>query len=230
MAPGPPIALLHGFATSFDRTWRDNGWVDLISEADREVVKVDLLGHGSADKPHDPDGYRHFESHALAQLPDVPVDAIGFSMGARTLLYLAATEPQRFSRVVVAGVGANLFTRDREHGETIAAAVSGDVDPENPEAQHFAALASTPDSDPAALAALMQRRDGPDLTAELLAAISAPCLVVLGDQDFAGPADPLIDTLADVRLVTLRGVDHFATPKSFDFIDAALDFLDAAPF
>lgn len=230
MADGPPIALLHGFATSFDRTWRDNGWVDLISEASREVVQVDLLGHGRADKPHDPEGYRDFEAHALAQLPDTPVDAIGFSMGARTLLYLAATEPARFRRVVVAGVGANLFARDTDHGAMIAAAVAGDVDPENPEAQHFAALASTPDSDPLALSALMRRTGGPQIDAELLSGIAAPCLVVLGDQDFAGPADPLMEALGDARLVTLRGVDHFATPKAFDFIDAALDFLDAAPF
>jgi len=32
--------------------------------------------------------------------------------------------------------------------------------------------------------------------------------------------------LSDARLVTLRGVDHFATPKHFGFIDAALGFLD----
>jgi hypothetical protein len=53
-------------------------------------------------------------------------------------------------------------------------------------------------------------------------------LVVLGDKDFAGPADPLVDALPDARLVTLRNVDHFATPKDFGFIDAALDFLGAA--
>jgi hypothetical protein len=54
-------------------------------------------------------------------------------------------------------------------------------------------------------------------------------LVVLGDRDFAGPADPLLDKLPDARLVTLPGVDHFATPKQFGFIDAALDFLGAVP-
>jgi hypothetical protein len=30
--------------------------------------------------------------------------------------------------------------------------------------------------------------------------------------------------------VTLRGVDHFATPRDFGFIDAALGFIDAQPF
>ena len=53
-------------------------------------------------------------------------------------------------------------------------------------------------------------------------------LVILGDKDFAGPAEPLVDALPDARLVTLRNVDHFATPKDFGCIDAALDFLGAA--
>ena len=54
-------------------------------------------------------------------------------------------------------------------------------------------------------------------------------LVVIGDRDFAGPADRLVGALPDARGVTLRNVDHFATPESFGFIDATLDFLDAAP-
>ena len=54
-----------------------------------------------------------------------------------------------------------------------------------------------------------------------------PVLVALGDKDFAGPADLLMEALPDARLVTLKGVDHFATPESFAFIDAALEFLDA---
>ncbi|MCB1004944.1 MAG: hypothetical protein KDB35_12245 [Acidimicrobiales bacterium] len=40
-------------------------------------------------------------------------------------------------------------------------------------------------------------------------------------------ADPLLAALGVVRLATLRGVDHFATPKALGFLDAALDFLSA---
>jgi hypothetical protein len=38
-----------------------------------------------------------------------------------------------------------------------------------------------------------------------------------------------VAALPDARLVTLRNVDHFATPESFTFIDAMLGFLDAIP-
>ena len=44
-------------------------------------------------------------------LPDGPVDAIGFSLGAITLLQLAMVEPQRFNRLVLAGIGAHLRPR-----------------------------------------------------------------------------------------------------------------------
>ena len=46
-------------------------------------------------------------------LPDRPVDAIGFSLGAMTLLRLAMAEPARFNRLVLAGVGANVLDPDR---------------------------------------------------------------------------------------------------------------------
>ena len=60
--------------------------------------------------------------------------------------------------------------------------------------------------------------------------MSVPVRVVIGERDHAGPADPLVDGLPDADLVVLPGVDHFATPKDFGFIDAALEFLDAQPF
>ena len=69
-----------------------------------------------------------------------------------------------------------------------------------------------------------------EITPELLSQIVCPTLVVLGEHDFAGPATPLVSALPNSSFVELKGVDHFATPKDFGFIDAALTFLDAQPF
>jgi pimeloyl-ACP methyl ester carboxylesterase len=219
-----PVLLVHGFATSAERTWRDNGWVDLLQDAGRDVIAPDLLGHGAADKPHDPAAYDGLEDGVRATMPDEPVDAIGFSLGARVLLTLASQDPARFDRIVVAGVGANLFTT--EGGSVVADAIAGRGDPTNPVVQYFAGLAAEPGSDREALAACISR-PRPALSVDQLARIDRPVLVVLGDQDFAGPADPLVDALPNVSFRPLRGVDHFATPKDFGFIDAALEFLDA---
>jgi pimeloyl-ACP methyl ester carboxylesterase len=222
---GPAVVLVHGFATSAARTWGDNGWIDLLGDAGREVVAIDLLGHGTADKPHDPAAYAEVESLVAAQLPDGPIDAIGFSMGARVLLTIAAEQPDRFERLVVAGVGANLFRQDPR--DDIVQAIGGDAADDNPAAQYFAGLARQPGNDAEALVAFM-RSPRPPLDDGRLAKITCPVLVVLGDRDFAGPADPLVGALTNATLVTLPGVDHFATPKDFGFIDAALDFLGAS--
>ena len=42
-------------------------------------------------------------------------------------------------------------------------------------------------------------------------------------------ADTVVDAFPDARLRMLRNTEHFGTPKSFDFIDSALEFLGAVP-
>ncbi len=69
------------------------------------------------------------------------------------MLTLAADDPGRFARIVVAGVGANLF-RDDGASDVIAGAVAGDGDPANPVVQYFAGLAAQPGVDRAALGRL----------------------------------------------------------------------------
>ena len=159
-----------------------------------------------------------------ASLPTGPVAAVAFSLGARVLLRVVAADPSRFRRIVVAGVGDNLFRRD--DSEPIARAIAEGAGEDDRVGQHFALLAAAPGNDPLALAACL-RRPTPPMTTGELATIHCPVLVVLGDQDFAGPADPLLAALPDARLLTLRNVDHFATPKAMGFLDAALDFLEA---
>ncbi len=220
-----PVVLVHGFGTSFDLTWVHNGWVDLLADEGREVIGVDLLGHGSAPKPHDPEAYDDLGQRVLDALPDTPVDAIGFSMGAKTLLGLAAASPERFRSLVVAGVGANLFRRG-DHRPVVDAVRTGE-DGGDPHLRYFAGLGDLPGNDREALAACMAAGAGGSLAPGDLAAITCPVLVVLGDQDFTKPADELLDALPDATYVELSRTDHAKTPKSFDFIDAALGFLRA---
>jgi pimeloyl-ACP methyl ester carboxylesterase len=224
---GPPVLLVHGLASSFDLNWREPGWVDLLSDAGREVIGVDLLGHGKADKPHDPAAYADVTSDIVAALPDdgTPVQGVGFSMGARLLLEVAAGQPDRFERLVVAGIGAGVFSGGSS--EALATAIEGGVvDDTHGTARLFAQFAAGSGNDPAALAAFL-RRDARALTREELGGITCPVLVVLGDKDFAAPAEPLVEALPNATFVSLKGVDHFATPKDFKFLDAALEFLGA---
>ena len=49
-----PVVLVHGLGGSAATTWQSNGWMDLIADAGRPVIGIDLLGHGAAEQPHDP--------------------------------------------------------------------------------------------------------------------------------------------------------------------------------
>ena len=220
---------MHGWGGSFRTTWQQGGFTELLADAGREVIGVDLLGHGDAPKPHDPAAYADMTARIVDVLPDRPVDIVGFSLGAMTTLRLATRRPELFHRIVLAGVGRNLFERDPERGARILAGVEGSADPDDNEARLFGQYASQPDNDRAALAAVMRRPDEGVFTPEDLKVVECPVLVVIGDRDFAGPADGLAEALPDARLVVLRNTDHFATPESFGFIDAVLEFLEAVP-
>ncbi|MEO5723135.1 MAG: alpha/beta fold hydrolase, partial [Ilumatobacteraceae bacterium] len=94
-----PVVLVHGWGGSFATTWQNNGFTELLHDAGREVIGVDLLGHGDAPKPHEPAAYADLTARIVDALPDFPVDAIGFSLGAMTLLRLACNQPQRFRKL-----------------------------------------------------------------------------------------------------------------------------------
>ena len=212
---GPPVVLLHGFATSTERTWREPGWFDLLKDARRRAFGIDLLGHGEAEKPNDPAAYDDLVTPVMEQFPETPADVVGYSLGARTALQIAMQHPHRVNRLVLAAVGRNLVATGDE-------ALSGNA------AGHFESLITTPGNDADALRACIGR-ERRAFTAAELASVQAPCLIIIGTDDFAGPPEPLADLLPDARVKTLPGIDHFGLPKQFSFIDAALEFIDAVP-
>jgi pimeloyl-ACP methyl ester carboxylesterase len=219
--------LVHGFASSFQREWVQPGWTALLEEAGRSVIGVDMLGHGEAEKPHDPAAYAALEDEVASRWPaDEVVDAIGFSMGARVLLTLASRSPQRFGRIVVGGVGGRLLDGgDDGQGLAIVDGVEG-RESDDPLAQAFGRFARSPGNDPEALAALLRRKHV-QLTREDLAAITSPVMVVAGDKDpLAGDPAALAAAMPNAQAKLLRNVDHLATASDFGFIDAALHFLE----
>ncbi len=227
MPDDPAVVLVHGFASSFAHGWEHNGWTDLLADAGRKVLRVDLPGHGESPPTTDPAAFTDMEGR-LAEViaPHAPVDAVGFSTGARLLLGLAAEDPTRLRKLVVIGVGDNLFrVEDREPLARALESAEGEVAAEDIGVQLFVRLARTAGNDPAVLAAFLRRPDRP-LTDKDLARVTCPVLVVLGDRDFSAPADRLVGALPDAELVMLRNVDHFAAPRDFNCINRSLAFID----
>jgi pimeloyl-ACP methyl ester carboxylesterase len=226
-----PVMCVHGWGGSFTTTWERSGFTALLADAGRPVIGVDLLGHGTAPKPHEPEAYADLTERVVAALPSdgTPIDAVGFSMGALTLLRTAVEHPSAFRRLVLAGIGRNVFERDDERTASIVRAVEGDVDPNDNVARLFGQYAGQSGNDAAALSAVLRQPQRIRLDETVLAGVTCPVLVVVGDRDFVHPADQLIDALPNASGTVLRNVDHFATPEAFGFVDAALEFLDAVP-
>jgi len=226
------VVLVHGWGGSFATTWQQSGFSALLEDAGRDVIGVDLLGHGTAPRPHEPEAYADLTLRIEEAMPSEPVDAVGFSLGALTLLHLAVRAPGRFSRVVLAGIGRNVFDHDTSGAQRIAEgldAIRGGAELGSLEqtVRLFVQYAQQPGNDLDALTAIMKRPGGPQLDRETLAGVTCPVLVVVGDEDYVYPADELAEAFPDGRCVTLPRVDHFRTPEDFGFFDATLEFLDA---
>jgi pimeloyl-ACP methyl ester carboxylesterase len=215
------VVLLHGFGSTFEHNWVQTGWVDILADVDCTVPVIDLPGHGSSDRSTDPAAYGSVEEDVASGLPE-RTSAVGFSAGAQILLRIAVTHPQRFDRLVLLGVGDNAF--EESDNSSVVDALEAGAEPENVQARVFTRLAASTGNDPAALAAFL-RRTKPQLTPEDLAVVTCPVLVVLGSEDFVPSADRLVDALPSATLVSVPGVDHFATPSDFRVIDATLRFL-----
>ena len=217
------LILLHGFGSSFDHNWQQTGWVDILADFGVAVSAIDLPGHGSSSPLTDPADYADVDELVRRALPaDGLIAGVGFSAGAELLLRLAVAEPERFDRIVLLGLGDNVF----EPGDPAAlvAALESREEPEDVQARLFRRLAQSAGNDPRALSAFLRRARRP-VTEEELSRLHCPILVVLGDRDMVGSANRLMAALPSASLVTLAGVDHFATPSDFGAIDATVKFL-----
>jgi pimeloyl-ACP methyl ester carboxylesterase len=226
------VMLVHGWGGSFEATWQRNGFTSLLEDGGKQVIGVDLLGHGSAPKPHDPEAYGDLTARVVEALPAEPVSAIGFSLGALTLLRTAIQHPSRFDRIVLAGIGRNVFERDHSGATAIADGLQALIDGAEPSSldqsqRLFAQYAQQPGNDLHALLAVMRRPASFEINIDNIGDVVCPVLVVVGDKDFAYPADELADAFPSGRCLTLPKTDHFATTESCGFFDAALEFVGA---
>ncbi len=232
---GRPIILLHGFTASLLLNWVATGWVEELT-AIRQVVGLDARGHGQSGKPHDPAAY------AGDAMPDDVIglmdhlgieraDLMGYSMGAAISLHLLAHHQERFTSVVLAGVGE--FARDASisDGSLRADAMLTD-DPDSiadPTAKGFRVLAEALGNDLEALAAYsLSSRDA--VSDEALAAVEVPVLIVNGaDDDLVGSPDALAAAIPTAELVKIPGTDHLTTVADPRYKQAVVDFLTNLP-
>ena len=223
----PPLLMVHGWGGSHQETWQNTGIERLVNDAGTTVIGVDLLGHGTSDKSHDPNDYSDISAPVRKAIGarTTSVDAIGFSLGAIALLDAAMHNPKYFRKLMLVGVGNGLFEPHKaDETDRIIAGIDGTAPGEDILARQFGNYTKRSDNDPLALrAALLRPRREPFSEAELKS-IDAEIVLAVGDRDFVLPADRLAKAFNRCQFVSLKNCDHFASTENFTFIDTLLGF------
>ena len=107
---GLPIVLVHGFASSRSMNWKTPGWYGTLTQAGRQVIALDVRGHGESSKPHARSSYDERELagdvvRLLDHLGLARADVMGYSMGGFITMRLLHDHHDRVRRAVIAGVG-----------------------------------------------------------------------------------------------------------------------------
>jgi pimeloyl-ACP methyl ester carboxylesterase len=224
---GPPIMLVHGFASDYQLNWVGTRWQETLTKAGHRVIGLDCRGHGNSDKPHDPAAYALEIMAAdvrrlLDHLEISTANYLGYSMGSKIGVQATLDFPARVVRVVLGGVGwGGAFRAAQE----IAKALRGGPI-ESPVAKTFYEFAKArPSNDLEALAAcILGPQPEPDPRA--LTAIKNPILVVVGEEDdIVSDVDRLIESIPTAMLLRIGGRNHMSAVPAGDFKKAALDFL-----
>jgi 2-succinyl-6-hydroxy-2,4-cyclohexadiene-1-carboxylate synthase len=249
---GQPLLLLHGFTGSAA------AWAPLskLLGSHFHTIAPDLIGHGRSDSP--PDAKRYSMQNCVADLLAI-LDALeierahvlGYSMGGRVALHLAAAAPGRVGALVLEssspGIGDPAERQARVAAdEALAESIERDglaafVDRWE-RLPLFASQASLPRQARARLHAQRMRNNPLGLANSLrgmgagrqaplwnrLAALDTPTLLIAGELDakYRTLASQIATKLPSAQAVIVPGAGHavhLEQPQAF--IDSVLEFL-----
>ncbi len=239
---GTPIVLVHGFGTS-SFLWRNVA--PRLARLGHTAFAIDMFGYGESDRPWDSDfgvaAQAEYLDRALTSLRVGRPVVVGIGLGGAVALRLAATRPERLSRLVLVNTPAFDLLPGREvrmvqaatarFALRISRGVMGVAPLLTPMLRDGVAdPAAMPDRLVARYLAPYVGRDGvrhllvlagsvrgSEVEELLLEAIATPTLVVWGARDRwleSSLADRLTASLRDARLVRLPGVGRLVPEEA----------------
>jgi pimeloyl-ACP methyl ester carboxylesterase len=181
---GEPLVLLHGGLGS-------TGMFDSILPtliADRQVITVDLYGHGRTaliNRPMTMNDMATDVSELLRKLGFKKADILGYSMGGGVALQLAFQHPDMVRKLVIVSAG---FARDGYFPEILAMQEqmnAGSVDflKKTPIYHSYISIAPRPDDFPSLLGATSEMMRKSYDWSEDVKKLRMPVLLIYGDAD-----------------------------------------------
>jgi 2-succinyl-6-hydroxy-2,4-cyclohexadiene-1-carboxylate synthase len=231
---GQPLLLLHGFTGSAA------SWAALIHSLppDIRAIAPDLIGHGRSDSPPDAGRYRMQRCVAdlLALLDALQIeraDVLGYSMGGRVALHLAAAAPDRVGALVLESSSPGIAEATERQARVVAdQALADSIAREGLAAfverwerlPLFASQATLPEDTRARLHAQRLLNNPLGLANSLrgmgageqeplwdrLATLNIPTLLIAGELDakYRALADQMAAMLPSARSVIVPGAGH----------------------
>lgn len=242
-APGRPVLLIHGFASSTELNWVQAGWLGALETDGRRVISIDLPGHGGSEAPTALDEYTPsriraeilqalFDAGVRPLDPAVPgsgVDIIGYSLGSRLAWEFGAAQPELVHRMVLGGPAAidPLASFDLDAAERLISSGEEIADESTAALMRMALL--VPEQNMFALLSLVRAiKTEPFDPAESVPKM--PILLVAGDRDDLATTMPQLAELsaqaggrAEQLLLPARSHANAITSRAFKL--TALEFL-----
>ncbi len=230
LGEGWPTLMLHGFLASAETNWFLPGIAAAVAASGRRVIAPDLRGHGRSDAPTDPAAWPRDvlaldQAALIAHLNLKDYDLVGYSLGARTAvrMLVRGARPRKLvlggmgdSGLMAAGARAAMFEDSIRNGDAAK-------DPRAGRRVHamMAAGGLKPEAMLGVLTSFVAT------SAEEIAGIDAPTLVVAGQRDDDnGSAEGLARMLADARAVRVAG-DHLTAVMEPALAEEIVSFLES---
>jgi pimeloyl-ACP methyl ester carboxylesterase len=234
---GHPLVLVHGWGATAQRNWVDLGWVDRLAPL-RRLVLMDVRGHGNSDAAASQTdyGYAAMGEDVLFVMDELAIaeaDLFGYSMGAFIGVSLLGHHRDRFTSMVLGGIGDETEA-SAAVCHLIAASLRADdpgeiVDPVGRAYRRYVDADPSNDREALAMAALQMWPDGYPLAlgGDGLADVDVPVLIVDGadDHPYVDTVGKLAEAIPGADLVTIPGTDHHTVVGDKRFKDAVVRFL-----
>jgi pimeloyl-ACP methyl ester carboxylesterase len=241
---GEPLLLLHGGLGSIDM------FAPLVLPAlakDRQVIAVDLQGHGRTtlgDRPINLIDIANDLSAVLKQLGYKSVDVMGYSFGGGAAFRLAVQHPEHVRRLVMisAGYAQNGFHPEMLPQQAAVSAKMFDAMKETPMYISYKAVAPKPDDFPRLLDRMGEYMRNPYDWSEDVKKLQMPVMIVFDDADMYRPehvmsfykllggglkdAGWMRENMSKNRLAILPNVTHYEMFMSPQLVPTVLPFLN----
>lgn len=228
---GKPMILAHGWGANTESNWEFTGWINKLKPY-RKVISIDVRGHGKSEKPHESFVYSYsaLSNDVIAVMDHLGIekaDFMGYSMGAFMGAYLLGQHSERFSSMILAGIGD-----ETKESADLSYLIAGTLRAGKIIADFFQVSDPHFDLEALALSCLQMWPEGypRKLGGPGLAQAQTAVLVVNGSDDrpYVHTDQDFVNLIPRAKLLEIPGKNHLTVLQDKRFFNGVIKWLEAS--